>query len=824
MQRIFLFIVFLTIPTASFAHVAVSEVMWMGSDLSTSDEWIEIASDSLETVDISGWTLQSLNSKGEHALVLRFATGATLEPEDVIIVANTSASSSRLLSEPTYVTTAMSLPNTKLLLTLRDAVGNIVDQVDDAVSAPFAGANPSGGTKASMERISLDQPGTLSSNWRTAVLSSGFDLGANVLGSPGSFEFAPLQPSDPPPSDPPALPPCIDPLQVQIYVQDGELSGVGHTTVNFQAIAKAGSIVTATCRWTFSDGYSSDSCNPPPHAFIQVGVTSVNLEAVNQCGNTLKQEIKVTVQPDPTSVPTSPTEKLTSQYDGSRLMLSSALPNPEGAETGHEWVEIRNREQRPVSLVGWTLAVGKTSIKKYPLSGSLEPLSRLRLYDSEMKFKLPNTESVLTLLDPRGKEVSSISWKVAEEGITYYPDDISNLDVSGRVLSVIDGDTFVLGLEGQARELLDTDSIHVRLLGIDAPELLNSAPYSYEATDHLRALIEKKRVELTFDTEIYDKYGRLLAYVSTEDSRDPAREILSKGLAVITKTFSFSSKKDYESIEEVARLQSLGIWSLPEQEDREVGSSSTSHVGTSNDPEVPAVSSTVIDPESIIISEVFSSPSVVSKSTGALTEKKISVSEQINGTTLQSEWIELMSLSGSPQDLLGWKIAVNGKVKTLTSGLEWGSNGFIIINLTEMKLALRNDGAIVTLLSPDYQEISSVLYPALKHGQAYAYLDARDEYCLTTKPTPAIANICVSPQPKVRASTLKKQRTLTAYAQDLSDSDALNVDLLDSDSSTSSSQKRMYVIFAFIALSCFIAIIFHYRSVIIGKKGISVVQ
>jgi hypothetical protein len=364
----------------------------------------------------------------------------------------------------------------------------------------------------------------------------------------------------------------------------------------------------------------------------------------------------------------------------------------------------------------------------------------------------------------------------------------------------------------------------VRLLGIDAPELLNSAPYSYEATEHLRALIEKKRVELTFDTDMWDRYGRLLAYIATEDSKDPARELLSMGLAVITETFSFSSKEDYESLEENARHQSLGIWSLPEQESVVVHSTSISYPRTSRDPEVPAVSSTVLDPDSIIISEVFSSPSVATKSNGALTENKISISEQINDTTLQSEWIELMSLPGTPQDLTGWKIAVNGKVKTLTSGLEWGSNGFIIINLTDMKLPLRNDGAIVSLLTPDGLEISSVLYPALKHGQAYAYIETRDDYCLTTKPTPAISNICLSPQPKVRASTLKKQRTLSAYAKDLSDSDASSVDLLDSDLSTSSSHKSMYVIFAFIALSCFIVIIFYYRSVIIGKNSISVVQ
>jgi micrococcal nuclease len=541
-------------------------------------------------------------------------------------------------------------------------------------------------------------------------------------------------------------------------------------------------------------------------------MTSVNLEAVNQCGNTLKQEVKVTVQPDPVSVLTSSMEKLTSQYDGSRLILSSALPNPEGAETGHEWVEIRNREQRPTSLVGWTLAVGKTSIKKYPLSLSIEPLSRLRLYDSEMKFKLPNTESALTLLDPTGKEVSSVRWKIAEEGIAYYPDDIRDLDVSGRVLSVIDGDTFVLGLEGQARELLDTDFIHVRLLGIDAPEFLSSSPYSYESSEYLRALIENKRVDLTFDTDIWDRYGRLLAYISTEDSRDPARELLSMGLARVTRSFAYSAVEAYKDLELSAQKQKIGIWSLDTEElEVNIVSSSSSSSASSTRDEVPRLNLDTSS-ASVIISEIYASPLSNEKSNGALINKKNKTSVQIIDSINLSEWIELQSSDLVPTDLTGWKLAVNGKVKTLSNGLLWGSNRILVINLTELKLQLRNDGAIVSLLSPDGAEVSSVLYPALKNDYSYAYSSQDEDYCITTQPTPGDINVCRSPVPKVRASTLKKRAKISAYAQDLTTSTGEVLSMEDTEE-PDGIPPRIFFLLSLLALSCIFLIVVRYRRV-----------
>ena len=83
--------------------------------------------------------------------------------------------------------------------------------------------------------------------------------------------------------------------------------------------------------------------------------------------------------------------------------------------------------------------------------------------------------------------------------------------IAGRVLRVIDGDTFQL-----------TTGEMVRYIGVDAPEVkkrLNGKwvpspePFGVRAFHFNQAKVEGRRVELEFDRDRYDHHQRLLAYV-----------------------------------------------------------------------------------------------------------------------------------------------------------------------------------------------------------------------------------------------------------------------------------------------------------------------
>lgn len=78
------------------------------------------------------------------------------------------------------------------------------------------------------------------------------------------------------------------------------------------------------------------------------------------------------------------------------------------------------------------------------------------------------------------------------------------------VLRVVDGDTFVVNYNGMEE--------YVRLIGVDTPESVypdseRNTEAGVLASDYTKARLEGKQVELEFDVQQRDMYGRLLAYV-----------------------------------------------------------------------------------------------------------------------------------------------------------------------------------------------------------------------------------------------------------------------------------------------------------------------
>lgn len=93
--------------------------------------------------------------------------------------------------------------------------------------------------------------------------------------------------------------------------------------------------------------------------------------------------------------------------------------------------------------------------------------------------------------------------------------DACDLPKERDVGCVVDGDTFDLAIAGGGDCGGDTE--RVRMLGIDAPELSSDDCYADEAYAQLEGLLEDREVELVFDVDCTDTYGRTLAYVYLTD-------------------------------------------------------------------------------------------------------------------------------------------------------------------------------------------------------------------------------------------------------------------------------------------------------------------
>ena len=160
----------------------------MGSTASNADEWIELFNRSDEEVDLTNWTITRLTGDGEQPMLT--IEGGVLSPGATFLIANYGAdhANSQLAVPPQLVSPQIALPNTRLQLRLYDNSleqgGNLVDVADDGKGAPLAG---DGTLKQAMVRVRFDGDGTSPDSWATAQEASGWDVGAEELGTPGEI-------------------------------------------------------------------------------------------------------------------------------------------------------------------------------------------------------------------------------------------------------------------------------------------------------------------------------------------------------------------------------------------------------------------------------------------------------------------------------------------------------------------------------------------------------------------------------------------------------------------------------------------------------------
>jgi len=123
-----------------------------------------------------------------------------------------------------------------------------------------------------------------------------------------------------------------------------------------------------------------------------------------------------------------------------------------------------------------------------------------------------------------------------------------------KVIKVVDGDTVVL-----------SDGRTLRYIGVDTPERGQSF---YEAAKNFnRKLVQGRVVELEFDIERYDRYGRVLAYVFVRDAKGRRifvnAELVRNGFAkVYTKPPNVQYADLFVRLQEEAREKRRGLWSV----------------------------------------------------------------------------------------------------------------------------------------------------------------------------------------------------------------------------------------------------------------------
>ncbi len=184
-------------PNVVSGSVVINEVMWMGSDNSDDDEWIELRNMTNQPINIGKWEIENARRAGQPALMI--PANKVIPANGYFLISNypETSSNSALKAMVDEVNPSISLANSgngHLILT--DSDGNIIDQAKGDVWPE--GEN--GSIKRSMERNSIPGDGLLAENWHSCISDGCNDVGfwnieGNNYGTPKGENLSENDPS-----------------------------------------------------------------------------------------------------------------------------------------------------------------------------------------------------------------------------------------------------------------------------------------------------------------------------------------------------------------------------------------------------------------------------------------------------------------------------------------------------------------------------------------------------------------------------------------------------------------------------------------------------
>lgn len=122
----------------------------------------------------------------------------------------------------------------------------------------------------------------------------------------------------------------------------------------------------------------------------------------------------------------------------------------------------------------------------------------------------------------------------------------------------VDGDTVDLKIDGKIKK--------VRFLAIDTPETKHPTkgeePYGKEASNYTCSILKNaNKITLEYEKNKNDKYGRVLAWVFTDDQLLQAK-LVKKGLAKVAYLYDdYKYTEKLQKLESEAKQNKLKIWS-----------------------------------------------------------------------------------------------------------------------------------------------------------------------------------------------------------------------------------------------------------------------
>lgn len=367
MRKTFLFLATLFIfagnARAANASVFINEIAWMGTTVSSSNEWIELANDGSSAVSLTGWVL---SIEGKKDIVL----SGNISANGFYLIERTDDTTVPGIAADLIASFGTGIPNTGAILSLKNA-GAVVDRVDGSqewkIGGVLAGDNT---TKETAQRGA--------SGWFT-----GNPTPRAVNGQPAEVA-TPSNPANTNTTLASAVLPTNNssfPVEPQIFTDAGQsvrTVPVGATIIFSGRVwgLKKEPIENARMVWAFGDGASADGASVS-HIYYYPGEYTAVLDAASGF------------------------------YAASdRVRVTAVVPSltlRTGGDSARSFVAIENSGNTELDLSGWQISSQEKNfiLPKNTLIGARKILT----VPSEISgFSAPAT-SIVSLSFPNGSSV-----------------------------------------------------------------------------------------------------------------------------------------------------------------------------------------------------------------------------------------------------------------------------------------------------------------------------------------------------------------------------------------------------------------------------------
>lgn len=151
----------------SYGDVIINEIMWMGSEASSKDQWIELRNTTDRDIDIGKWTIENASNGG----VVNIPANMTLPAGDFFLLAQFNDSNPQMSAlnvtvhhNPNIAFKLSYIDNGEVIL--KDANSNAIDRTPEALSSRWPAGGYAKGTYNSMQRkLNSETSGTSTYSW-----------------------------------------------------------------------------------------------------------------------------------------------------------------------------------------------------------------------------------------------------------------------------------------------------------------------------------------------------------------------------------------------------------------------------------------------------------------------------------------------------------------------------------------------------------------------------------------------------------------------------------------------------------------------------------